>query len=199
MKLNAPTSKFFLQISFVILVATVTFVYSQKIVFAYVLLPYKWATNTVKYDPHSLPSGWITIASESRQPWNDVTPSPFTFLRDDTSNNDLYWNNIDGNGGTQAYVIPTCTPSPCAAGGTVVRATMTIDSGDAWYTGSSCMVPSTQFDGRDVGTHEFGHMATLAHSTCPAGPTMCGASVRGSCARRSLENDDRNGLNAQYP
>lgn len=199
MKLKTTSAKLFLQTGFVILVAIVAFSYSQKIVFAYVLDPWKWATNTVNYDPHLLPSGWITIASDSRLPWNNVTPSPFTFLKNDTSNNDLTWTFIDGNGGTQAGVTQTCSPSPCVGGSTVIRATMRIDSGDAWHTDISCMVPSTLFDSRDVVTHEFGHMATLRHSTCPAGPTMCGFSVRGSCARRSLDSDDQNGLNAQYP
>jgi hypothetical protein len=166
---------------------------------AYVLSPWKWATNNVKYDPQFLPSGWKTIASDSKQRWNDVSPSPFNFAADNNSNNDLSYIAIDGNGGVQATVLHTCSPAPCAAGSTLVRATMRIDSGDPWHTDISCMVPSTHFDARDAITHEFGHMATLRHSTCPAGPTMCGTSVRGSCARRSLENDDRNGLNAQYP
>ena len=205
MELNIPVSKkIFLRTGFVVLVAAITFTFLQKTAFAFVLDPWKWATNTVTYDPHLLPSTWITIANDSKQPWNDATPSPFTFVRDDASANDLIWSLIDGDGRTQARVFQTCTPSPCAGGSTLVRATMQIDSNDTWHTNATCLpIPATRFDGRDVVTHEFGHMATLRHSTCPAGPTMCGTSVRDgtsqSCARRTLQTDDLNGLNTQYP
>ena len=87
----------------------------------------------------------------------------------------------------------------CAAGSNMVRTTVRFDTGEPWHTDSSCMVPANSFDSRSIATHEFGHSAALRHSTAWGNPTMRSYSTRGDCDLRSLESDDQNGLNAQYP
>lgn len=168
--------------------------------------PWKWGVTTVNYDPHTMSSQWIQIASESRQTWNNVTPSPFNILRNDTSANDVYLQYIDGDGGVLGGTTSYCGASICSqAGQTVTRATTRYDTVGTWHLDSNCMVPTNSFDARALATHEFGHFSSLGHSTSGCGgsdpATMCSSLPRGvpSCAYRSLTSDDRSSLNAQYP
>jgi len=174
------------------------FAYMQDSVWSYLLKPFKWSSTSVQYDTHTFSGTWNQVASDSKQPWNNVSPSPFTFSQNNSSANDVYLAYIDGVGGTQAFTGYVCSPS-CVAGASIIRATIRFDSGESWYTDSACVVPSTSFDSRSIGTHEFGHAAGLGHSSASGNPTMYAYSSLGTCHLRSLETDDQNGLNAQYP
>jgi len=179
-----------------------SFFLTIKVAFAYVVEPWKWPTNTVNYDAHLLNSQWVQAVDSARSAWNNVTPSPFAFNRNDTSANDLYMIGLTGS--TIAQEFTYCGASLCSvAGSTVTRTVIEFDNSNrTWHLATDCMVPSNANDARGVITHELGHSATLKHSTCGSDPTtMCGTIPTGvdSCAWRSLHQDDINGLNAQYP
>jgi len=59
-----------------------------------------------------------------------------------------------------------------------------------------------EMDLQNTLTHEFGHVLALDHSTegCqrPDAPTMCFSAPSGEVAKRSLEQDDRDGICALY-
>lgn len=185
-------------------IAATSFFLTIKVAFAYVVDPWKWPTNTVNYDPHLLNSQWVQAVDSARSAWNNVTPSPFGFYRNDTSANDLYMTGLADP--LIALEFTYCGTSLChTAGSTVTRTVIQFDNSNrAWHVPSdgNCMVPSNTYDARAVITHELGHSATLKDSTCGSDPpTMCGVMPSGvsSCAWRSLHQDDITGLNAQYP
>ncbi len=172
--------------------------FSASPTFAYNLLGPKWNTNNVTYDSHALPSNWRTVVSATASTWTLVAPSPFTWLSNNNSINDITRGAIDGGGGTLA--VATIYYS----GGTITRTTIKFDTAENWYIGNGTP-GTTQIDSRAVSTHEFGHASGIAHSAsggcsaCPNRYTMCSSYVRGSTCQRSLEADDSNALNALYP
>ena len=164
---------------------------------AWVGLGPKWPSNTVRYDKAALPSNWGSVADFSAQQWTNVTPSPFTFVSDGSSSNDLTRGNIDGRGRTLA------TTTIYYSGSTITRFVMKFDTSENWYLGSGTPT-SSQVDGQSVGTHEFGHALGLGHaqsSYCSGSgsATMCAFYTMGTTFMRSLETDDRNGINTLYP
>jgi hypothetical protein len=197
--------RYLLQLSFVSVIALVTLITINGQAHAGVY-GWKWGITTVNYDPHTMSSGWIQIASDGRQPWNNVTPSPFTMLRNDSSANDVYLQAIDGDGGYLALTYLYCGANICSqVGSTVTRALIRFDTIGTWHLDSNCMVPTNAFDARGAAAHEFGHFATLSHSSFGCGgsnpATMCATIPRGvlSCEYRSLTSDDQGYLNTQYP
>lgn len=156
-----------------------------------------WATNANKYDKHALPNSWLSVADFAARQWTDVSPSPFTWTSDDTSNNDLTRGTIDGSGRTLA--VTTIYYS----GSRITRFTMKFDQAEDWYLGGGTP-GSRQIDGQSVATHEFGHAHGQGHAqnqycTGSGSSTMCAYYTAGTTYARSLETDDRNGINTLYP
>lgn len=188
------------EIGLLFIIIATSLISTRKFVFAHVVDAWKWPTNTVYYDAHLLSSQWAQAVSDGRYAWNNVSPSPFAFYRNDTSQNDIYMASLSS--GVTGGEITYCGSSICnSAGSTVTRTVVKFNSTSIiWHHDVSCQVPSYAIDTRSTAAHELGHSATLAHSYCGSDPTtMCGVALKGSCAKRSLTQDDRNGLNAQYP
>lgn len=135
------------------------------------------------------PSFW-TYINNGANTWTNVTPSSWIWTNDLSQGIWLYYNNIDGAGG--------------AAGNSLFGSYITFDSSENWYAGSG--VPAAnQVDVWSVATHEFGHSLGLGHTSgiyCPGNTndaTMCQYIRWGSYYMRTLEGDDRNGVNSKYP
>lgn len=166
---------------------------------AYVRQPYKWATNPVTYDKHTLSSSWVTAVWSGAFQWNDVSPSPFQWSAGDSGLNDLYLSDIDGKYGVFAVTnVHTKSGNPSETSWFTIQ----FDSAETWYTEGG--IPgSDKLDAIGVAAHELGHALGLGHTQwwrCISNPpTMCASYSYGSTYFRSLETDDKNGLNAQYP
>lgn len=201
MKIFVPIAN--IKITFVILLMSLMVFAVYQTGNAWVGMGVKWPTNTGKYDAHTLDSTWATITSFGRTQWNNVTPSPWMWLRDDTTNNDVTYEYVDGAGGGTIAGMTTITSS----GSTITRIVMKYDSSESWYVhaGPTPPIGGSQVDARSVATHEFGHALGLDHtsgSACPGGSgnaTMCLGNAPGTTFKRSLESDDRNGVNGLYP
>jgi hypothetical protein len=184
-------SKFVLSLIIVVLMAIFAGI---NLAMAYTA-PYRWSSSPVAYDYSALTVDWRNVALFGAQQWNDVSPSSFTMSSLMSGSNDVYMSSIDGSGGTLGI-----TSRWTSDGYHLSQATIRFDDAESWNLGSGSPWP-WQIDARSVATHEFGHFAGLGHSSnCGWNPaTMCPSTSSGSTQWRTLEQDDRNGLNANYP
>lgn len=159
-----------------------------------------WPNPSATYDKHTLASNWQGVADFGAAQWTNVTPSPWTWTSDNSSNNDVTTGGIDGRGRTLAITTVYYNPQNQQ----ITRMTMKFDSSERWYLGSGNPT-SSQVDGRSVSAHEFGHGLGQGHtqsSNCPNNSnraTMCSSYLYGTSYQRTLETDDRNGVNSLYP
>jgi len=158
----------------------------------------EWPTPTAKYDTQALSASWKSVADFGADQWDNVSPSPWDWVLDGTSNNDITTGGIDGKGKTLAVT------TVWYSGSNITRMTIKFDSAEKWYLGSGTP-GSTYIDGRSVSAHEFGHGLGVGHtqsSYCPSNSnrsTMCSSYIIGTTWQRSLEADDRNAVNSLYP
>jgi hypothetical protein len=176
----------------VMLIALFSFAYS---VYSYNWSGCEWPTNNPVYDGHTLTSSWNSAVSNGRTQWNNVTTSSLNILRNDTSNNDV---TLGATGGQVATNARLCS------GGTITDDDIVFTSSFTWYTGTGS--PGGSWDAWSVATHEFGHYIGFEHTQtelCSGSestrPTMCVGYSAGKTYKRSLEFDDRNGLEIIYP
>ena len=131
--------------------------------------------------------------------WSQQANTPFTFYRAGFTNSTT----IDYNGRNEVFFRN-------ASNGTAIATTYVWSSGDLmletdivfwdgayrFFTGSSGCAGG--FYVEDVATHEFGHALGLGHSAV-ADATMVSGLGYCSTFMRSLELDDRQGIEALYP
>lgn len=183
-----------IKVGFIVITVAIMLVSSISQTQAYSWSGCKWPTNNPVYDGHTLTSGWNTAVSNGRNQWNNVTPSSLTIYRNDTSNNDVTL-------GYTAGLIGTTTRT-CNSG-TITNADIVFNSSFSWYTGTGS--PGSSWDAWSTATHEFGHYLGFGHAQAAicggsesTKPTMCNGYSAGKTYKRSLEYDDRNGLNVIY-
>lgn len=190
---NFPKKFASLKIGLIVITLVVMLVSTIYQVYAYNPSGCTWPTNNPVYDGHVLSSGWNNAVSNGRNQWNNVTPSPLSILRDDTSNNEV---TLGATGGQAGTTTRTCV------NGTITDADIVFNSSFTWYTGTGS--PGSSWDAWSVATHEFGHHIGFEHTQGVCGgsestkPTMCSGYSAGKTYKRSLEFDDKNGLNVIY-
>lgn len=158
-----------------------------------------WANSTKSYYyASSVPTSFRTYINKGANAWTNVTPSPWTWSLTSSSGMKVSYVYIDGPVGALGQTAVTYF------GSIIISATMKYDNSENWYAGTG--VPGTiQFDLWSVGTHEMGHGLGLAETSgiyCPGNTydaTMCPSLVSGTYYLRTLEGDDRNGVNYLYP
>lgn len=158
-----------------------------------------WLNNTQYYRYSSaVPASYRTYINNGANAWTNVTPSHWSWNLSTSQGMWVYYQNIDGQGNTAAQVQLTILF------GIITSANMTFDSSENWYAGTG--VPGgSQADLRSAATHEMGHGLGLKHTSgiyCPGNTnnaTMCLSAPLGSYYWRTLEGDDRNGVNTIYP
>jgi hypothetical protein len=164
---------------------------------AFVAWGFKWWPDTIiYYDQHSLNSNWRPAVWRGAVQWNNVSPSNFQWRASNGGANDVYKTSIDGKYGVLAET------SVWHSGAIIVSMSIRFDDDDKWYKGTGSP-PSSRADVWGVAAHEFGHALGLGHTNqgcgVGSGPTMCAYTNYGESNKRSLETDDRNGINAIYP
>jgi hypothetical protein len=151
----------------------------------------KWSSSTQGYGyASSLPVSFWTYIDKGANVWTNVTPSHWVWTINSPTSVWIYYSYIDGPGNIAANAAP--------------YGPITFDNSENWYAGSG--VPAyNQLDVQSIAAHELGHALRLNHTSgiyCPGNTnnaTMCQGGPWGSYYMRTLEGDDRNGVNYLYP
>lgn len=172
-------------------------VITWSIASAYAYYGYWWS-STQSYTLSGFPSGWAAYLNVSAQTWTNVTPAKLTYQNVASGGRLVSYGAIDGANGTLGQT------SISVLFGLLQSGSIVMDSAESWYAGTG--VPSsTQYDLQSATTHEFGHLLGLDHTAgiyCPGNTnnaTMCLSINKGQYYMRTLEGDDRNGINYLYP
>jgi len=159
----------------------------------------KWLSNSVRYRFHyTVPSSMFAPTHAGANAWTNVTPSSWAWIYDTTNGYFVKYGYVDGLGPALAVTGKIIT------GGNITWMEITIDNAELWHTGSG-IPPSNRYDLQSTMTHEFGHALGLLHTGYPYCPnntsdaTMCPTQGLGAYHYRTLEGDDRNGVNSLYP
>lgn len=159
----------------------------------------QWSGSNAKYGfTSSFPTGaWRDRAADAASTWNNVSTSSWIWSSSTIDQDgDLHYGSIDGAGGT----IGGTTTAFC--GSFVCSFTTTVDSAESWYSGTGTP-SSSQLDLQSNLTHEFGHASWSGHTTVSCSgssmPTMCSSLAKATTYKRTLEQDDRDGIASVYP
>ena len=156
-----------------------------------------WPDYTVYFDidlegTNAVPAEWVVSIHNSKDTWNNVTPSHFTFIRQ------------IGSGNTVSYEIPSedeyiagtnASPSTGPYVSAYTKINPLFDPFDTTIPPSS-----GAFSIQNLMTHEFGHWLYLHNvgAGCEDA-TMYGGISRGESYKIDLTLYDIEGINYQYP
>lgn len=157
---------------------------------AYLYSGYKWGSYPVSVDVSdaTFPISWASSVANSMTTWNNAS-SPFYFNSGSSGNKLKCANNGIGN--------PIALTTTTANGTTIVGATITFNTSYTWSTSGG----ASAYDVQNATTHELGHWLRLLdlYSAGDSEKTMYGYANTGETKKRTLDNDDINGINAIYP
>ncbi|MHC1756133.1 MAG: matrixin family metalloprotease [Methanosarcina sp.] len=148
---------------------------------------YEYAPFTID---SSVPSGWSTSLNSAMNEWNNAG-TDFYFYSTGGQNNKIIYGTISGDytAITQKWIYTgTNYLSKCV---------ITFNSSKSWSSLTSDSCPSGMFDVQSTATHELGHCLSLGHSNV-SDATMWQYGYPGTTWKRSLAQDDKNGIMAIY-
>ena len=163
-----------------------------------------WAADGATYSINSSggPSGNITALQAAMQTWTDVPSSSFVFVYSGTTSNTAHGANDGQN---------IVTFGPMGTNGTLA------ENRFWFYTSSGNLIDSDikfntsynwaadgragSYDIQNVGTHELGHSLSLGdlYNSADADKTMYGYASSGETKKRTLHQDDIDGVTYLYP
>jgi len=164
----------------------------------------KWFTSNVTYyvNPSGGPSNNLSAFQAAMQTWTDVVTSYFTFVYGGTTTNSSCGTNDGSNivcfgamglNGILAWNAFWYNSSS----GQILDSDIKFNTSYSWATDGS---PSA-YDVQNVGTHELGHSLSLAdlYNAADSEKTMYGYGAVGETRKRTLDQDDINGITYLYP
>ena len=164
----------------------------------------KWNTTSVMYfiNPSGGPSGSLSEIQASMQTWTSVSTSSFTFINGGSTSSTA-WGEKDGKN-------IVCFGSMGSTG--------TLAANYKWYYTSTGKIVDSDikfntdyplktdgsadaYDVQNNATHEFGHSLSLddLYSASDSDKTMYGYGSKGETKKRTLNQDDKNGITYLYP
>ncbi|MBC7085066.1 MAG: matrixin family metalloprotease [Methanomethylovorans sp.] len=154
---------------------------------------YYWSNGYVGYTiDSSVPTAYKSCVDAAANAWTNAG-ADFDYYSSVNSNNKVRYYSF----GSQVNYLGSCTRYVYS--GTTRLSKMYIDLNSdyssSWSTSTPC--PSGKYDVLSVFTHEFGHGVGLGHSTITSA-TMFKDTNSGTVYKRSLEQDDKNGIIAIY-
>jgi hypothetical protein len=164
----------------------------------------KWNTSSVTYYVNSSggPSGSLSAIQAAMQTWTDVATSIFTFVYGGTTTSTAYGIN---DGFNIVVFGPMGTTGTLAenyfwfytSSGQMIDSDIKFNTDYPWAADGS---PSA-YDVQNVGTHEFGHSLSLddLYKSADSEKTMYGYASMGEMKKRTLDQDDVDGITYLYP
>ncbi|MEW6108839.1 MAG: matrixin family metalloprotease [Nitrospirota bacterium] len=167
-------------------------------------LDIKWSSPLATYyiNPTSGPSGSVSAITAAMQTWTDVETSNFSFVYNGITNSTAHgiYDEMNivtfapmGNNGTLAvnkfwYLSTT---------GNIVDSDIQFNTDYLWGTNGLSGV----YDLQSVATHESGHSLSLAdlYNIADSEKTMYGYASSGETKKRTLDQDDIEGISYLYP
>ena len=154
---------------------------------------YYWNSHSVGYTiDSSIPSGYTNSVKAAANSWTN-SGAYFSYYWSVNSNNKVQYSSF----GSGSNALGTCTPTYYTGTTRLSKILIKLNSdySSSWSTSSTC--PSGKYDVQSVLAHEFGHGVGLGHSTVTSA-TMFKNINSGTVDKRSLEQDDKNGIIAIY-
>lgn len=166
----------------------------------------KWQnpTETIYVNPDGGPAGSLSAVIAAMQTWTDVATSSFVFNYGGATSKTL--SDYGSNDGANIIVF-----GPMGQNGTLAENTF-------WYYPSSGRLidsdiqvntsypyatdgNASSYDVQSLVTHELGHSLSLAdlYSSADREKTMYGYGFKGDLSKRSLHQDDMDGITYLYP
>lgn len=146
------------------------------------------------------PPEWVVSIHNAKDAWNDVVPSQFQFVRQIGSNNTVRYEEPI-NKTAIAVAAPFLSSGFMTSSYIKINPLKDFDTNNTPLPNNPGSNGESTFNIQNVITHESGHWVILGDITDPncSHVTMWGGIAPGEIKKISLEIEDKNGLNWQYP
>ena len=164
-----------------------------------------WAADGATYSINSSggPSGNITALQAAMQTWTDVPSSSFVFVYSGTTSSTAHGEN-DGTNivtfgpmGTSDGILAVNHFWFYTSTGQLIDSDIKFNTSYSWAANGGAGF----FDIQNVGTHELGHSLSLEdlYNSADSEKTMYGYASAGETKKRTLDQDDIDGITYLYP
>lgn len=164
-----------------------------------------WSTYAVYFDivldgPYAVQADWVDSILGAKDAWNAVDPSQFLFIRLPGSSNTVRYEEPNNNTNIAASAPPPSS-GYITSGYTKINPLKSFNTNNTPLPNNPNSNGESTFNLQSVMTHEFGHWLFLSHpggSSC-GHVTMDSTISTGEINKISLEDEDENAINWQYP